>query len=172
MLFTPPENYLGDVQIGYGISDNSGGSARATIFISIATVNQPPIALDDSVSVVAGETVTINVLANDSDPDGEAIRVITVTANDGVATLENDSVIRFTPDADFTGSTLLIYQIEDTRGGIDEAIVTINVTAAPVTVRIDNSGGGSGAINGLIYLILLLLSWKLYHRVNLKRKYL
>ena len=170
VLFTPPENYLGDIQIGYGISDNSGGSARATIFIAIATVNQPPVAQDDSVSVVAGETVTINVLANDSDPDGEAIRVTTVTANDGVATLENDSVIRFTPDADFTGSTLLTYQIEDTRGGIDEAIVTINVTAAPVTVRIDNSGGG--AMNGLIYLILLLLSWKLYHKVNLKRKHL
>lgn len=90
-------------------------------------VNQPPVANADSATTVAGVPVTLNVLANDSDPDGDALTVTGVrdVAN-GTAVVSGNSVI-FTPAAGFTGVGTFTYDISDGRGGTASATGTVTV---------------------------------------------
>lgn len=90
------------------------------------TVNTPPTAVSDTASTDAGHAVTIAVLANDSDPDGQAISITTVSdPPHGTATISGANVI-YTPDPGYTGSDTFTYTIRDTMGAT--ATATVNVT--------------------------------------------
>ncbi|MBC6421188.1 MAG: tandem-95 repeat protein [Hormoscilla sp. SP12CHS1] len=110
--------------------------------------NAPPTAVDDSILASAGAAVTINVLENDSDSDRDPVMLSLLngtTENDGVVTLEDhgtqnstDDSLIYTPAAGFTGTDSFRYQIEDGRGGIDIATVTVTVeeeNVAPVAMN-------------------------------------
>ncbi|HEU4920907.1 MAG TPA: S8 family serine peptidase [Candidatus Limnocylindrales bacterium] len=93
--------------------------------------NQPPDAVDDAATTTEGVAVSIPVLANDSDPDGDALSVSAVgdPAN-GTAILDpSGTAIQYTPDAAFSGSDAFGYTISDGEGGTDSATVTLTVTA-------------------------------------------
>ena len=66
----------------YSVTDAGGESAQATVTITIVPANTAPVAVDDSADVEEGGSVTIAVLANDTDQDGE-VGELTVTATDG-----------------------------------------------------------------------------------------
>jgi hypothetical protein len=92
--------------------------------------NRPPVANPDTVSTPFGTAVTISVLGNDSDPDGDALivtSVITAPAN-GSAANAGSSIV-YTPNANFSGSDSFVYEISDGRGGVASAAVTVNVDA-------------------------------------------
>lgn len=165
VLFTPTENYIGEVQIGYGISDEQGGSSRAVVFVTVEVSNAPPVATDDSANAIGGEPLGIVVTGNDSDPDNDDFTIVSVEANDGIAVIiDGGNGISFTPDIDFTGTTIIIYQIEDVNGGVDEGIVNVTVASGAVVTRIDTSGGGGGSI----YWLLLGVFIVLYNRIKIK----
>ena len=90
--------------------------------------NNPPEAVDDSADTPQNMAVDIDVLANDSDPDGDALSVASVTdpAN-GVVLINGDNTIVYTPDADFFGEDTFTYVVSDGRGGMDTATVTVLV---------------------------------------------
>jgi hypothetical protein len=103
---------------GYGLSAVSAGDQF--------TYQVPPIVADDSASTTAGMPVTINVLANDSDPDGEALTVAAVTQPaDGTAAINADSTITYAPRAGFTGTDQFHYTASDGRGATATATVTV-----------------------------------------------
>jgi VCBS repeat-containing protein len=93
--------------------------------------NNPPDAVDDPDSTNEDTAVTVNVLANDSDPDGNPLSVASVTqpAN-GSAVNNGDGTVTYTPNADFNGADSFTYTISDGNGGTDTA--TVNVTVNPV----------------------------------------
>lgn len=94
-------------------------------------INRGPAAVDDSATVRNDATVTVAVLANDSDPDGDALAITAVgmPAN-GTATIAGTS-ITYAPRAGFTGTDSFTYTVRDPAGLTATARVTVTVTAPP-----------------------------------------
>jgi VCBS repeat-containing protein len=102
---------------------------------SAQDVNNPPVAVDDVASAAEGLPVTIDVLANDSDPDGDVFHVLDVGfPQHGTATMNPDETIEYTPYFGFTGSDSFTYTVVDVRYGSATAVVTVTVgpNAPPV----------------------------------------
>lgn len=104
--------------------------------------NKSPVAVDDTVTVDKdGGPVTINVLANDSDPEGAALTLISATAALGNAVAEADNTVTYTPPAGLAGTDTVVYDIADnldqrTSGQIN---VTIVEPALSITTESDNT---------------------------------
>ena len=92
--------------------------------------NEAPEAEDDEATTGVGEAVAIDVLANDSDPDGDIITIGGVTTpRNGTVTIVGDALIEYTPDAGFSGGDSFSYTIRDGKGGVGTAKVTVIVGA-------------------------------------------
>jgi len=90
--------------------------------------NTPPVAVDDEVEVNSGSTVLIDVLANDTDADGDGLLISGFTqGTNGVVTQEGGS-IRYTPGNGFIGMDEFQYEISDGNGGTSSAFVRITVS--------------------------------------------
>lgn len=90
------------------------------------TVNCPPIARDDFASTVNGIPVTINVLANDSEPNGNPMTITEVTQPaHGTAVLNPNQTVRYDPVCAFQGTDTFTYTISDGQGGTDTATVSV-----------------------------------------------
>jgi hypothetical protein len=75
--------------------------------------------------------VDIAVLANDSDPDGDGLRVLRVTeAVNGWVLINGDDTLRYQPNTGFTGMDGFAYTVGDVEGGTDTATVTVTVRPA------------------------------------------
>jgi hypothetical protein len=91
------------------------------------TANRAPDAVDDTASTAVNKSVTINVLANDTDPDGDPLTLTAVTKPPkGTATISGGRVT-YIPNRGFRGIDTFSYTISDGRGGTDTATVTVNV---------------------------------------------
>jgi hypothetical protein len=79
--------------------------------------NLPPEAADDRAVTSVGNAVTVDVLANDGDLDGDALNVIwSGSGSHGGTAVEGDTVV-YTPAGDFEGQDTFLYAISDGRGG-------------------------------------------------------
>jgi len=89
----------------------------------------PPLPLDDQAETTMHTPVTIAVLDNDSDPDGDTLTVLSVSAppNGTVDTLPDNSLV-YTPVGDFHGTDTFDYTVADGNGGRATATVTVTVT--------------------------------------------
>jgi len=112
-----------DGTISYTSNENASGTDSFTYEVccenecDIATVNivfgQPPIAVDDIDTTAVGEPITISVLDNDSDPDGDDLIITDVTEpNNGSAVIFEDNIV-YVPDPDFVGIDTFMYVICD-----------------------------------------------------------
>ncbi|MEH6522759.1 Ig-like domain-containing protein [Sulfitobacter sp.] len=126
--FTPNDGFTGDAEINYTISDGNGGVASAIAKVSVGETSEPPVAADDTATTDEDTPVTIDVLTNDSDPDGDPLEVIEATSPDGSVTINDDGTLEFTPNADFNGPATITYTITDGNGGTDTAVVDVTVT--------------------------------------------
>ncbi|MDG0991521.1 MAG: Ig-like domain-containing protein, partial [Luminiphilus sp.] len=98
------------------------------------TPNESPNAIDDTVSVPFGESITVSVLENDTDPENDPLTVTEVgEASFGAVTINEDGTVTYVPNADFSGEDQFPYTISDGNGGTDTAIVFINVNDPPPT---------------------------------------
>jgi len=93
--------------------------------------NLPPVANPDSTTVDSGGVVTVDPLANDQDPDGDAF---TVTAADvttpGSGTVTTDGqVLVISTAAPFAGDMTVVYTVTDARGAVAQGTVIVTVTA-------------------------------------------
>jgi len=90
--------------------------------------NAPPDAINDSPETLANISVDIDVLANDTDPDGDSLSIDSTSngPSNGSVAIVGD-VITYTPNTDFVGFDSFDYTISDGNGGIDTATVTITV---------------------------------------------
>jgi len=115
----------------YTISDGEGGEASASVTITVNGLNDAPEALDDAAVTDEDTPVTIDqadLLANDTDIDGDALSVTAVTDGaNGSAVLNADGSVTYTPDADFHGADALTYTISDVQGGTAQAVIAITV---------------------------------------------
>ncbi|MGK0185766.1 MAG: putative repeat protein (TIGR03806 family) [Verrucomicrobiales bacterium] len=97
------------------------------------TGNHPPTALADSALTGYQTEIDVDLLANDSDPDGDPLTIINLTqpAN-GIVTFLGGSAVNYSPPSGFSGDAIFTYQADDGAGGISPAtVVTITVAAQP-----------------------------------------
>lgn len=128
--YHPKPTFVGKDQFTYQISDGSAQIAEAQVNITILSVkgNHPPIAQPDQSTTRQGATILIDVLANDSDPDNDPIKIISFSgASNGEVTLENQA-LRYTPSAQFVGDDYFSYVIEDIHNHSAEAKVIVTVS--------------------------------------------
>lgn len=129
--FTPALNYSGPVpELSYTVKDPGGKTATAKLKISITPVNDPPVANPD-VAVTPKNTPinNINVLGNDSDPDGDPLSVTSATVDPakGTVSVNPDGTLNFVPTPGFTGTAIITYTISDGHGGTATSTVTVSV---------------------------------------------
>ena len=150
LTFTPDNGFTGTVSLDYTVNDGNGGSDTARHTIDVNNVNDAPVA-NNSVSSQDEDSsnVSLNIPAP-IDADGDPL-TITVDSlpNGGVLKLANGTVVTtgatltvielqgltFTPNADYNGTSTLVYTVSDPLGLTDSAshVITVNsVNDAPV----------------------------------------
>lgn len=152
ITYTPKNNYVGDDGFSYIVQDNSLGTSNITrVDITINSVNDAPIALDDEVLIFEDGSHNINVLGNDSDIDGtllpSSLALVTL-ASSGVATIDTSKgLINYTPGENFFGSDSFSYYVQDNEAERSN-VATVNITVDPINdapiAQDDNVNGLAG----------------------------
>ena len=170
--YVPDSNFTGTDSFTYTITDALGAAASATVTVTVAA-NQPPAAVDDVVTTLRGTPAVVDVLGNDSDPDGHELTITQVSDPDhgsvelrprvddaiwdswinlgqfyfsdfeswyetqyggtGSQPLQFD--LLYTPNAGFSGADQFTYTIDDGRGGVDTAVVSVTVLEPESTLN-------------------------------------
>jgi alpha-tubulin suppressor-like RCC1 family protein len=108
--------------------------------------NHDPEAVDDTATTMPNTSVTISVLANDSDPDGDPLTLTSVSAaSNGTAVSNSHDSVTYTPNFGFFGADSFTYTLSDGRGGTSTADVTIAVGVDVLTAPILQPAGGTFA---------------------------
>ncbi len=99
--------------------------------------NNLPVAVADEASVRADTSIDVNVLANDTDVDGDVLTVNQAISSFGTVTILADQQLSYTPTPDFVGTDTVIYSITDGKGGTasSELVVDVFSNNAPVAVN-------------------------------------
>ena len=142
VTYTPADGFTGDVQFTYTLTDATGETAEGTITIGVTPPNDPPVAGDDGVSVLAGETTAIGadtLLANDSDPNGDALSVSAVAAAAHGSVNLSGGTVSYTPNSGYVGPDSFTYTVTDIYGGTDTATVNVSVLSDGTVVGTDAS---------------------------------
>lgn len=119
------------VSLGFTASPGGAPAAPSNFTIrGVSLVNHAPTAVSDSAQTAPGTPVIIPVLANDTDPDGDPITLLSVTpALHGALVMNPTGTVTYTPAAGYTGPDAFNYTISDGRGGTAGAAVSLNVSA-------------------------------------------
>ncbi|MFN3235356.1 MAG: Ig-like domain-containing protein, partial [Gammaproteobacteria bacterium] len=113
------------------ISFTVDGETHATTVLDVQIsandfMNAAPVGVDDSVSVDEDGMINIDVLANDSDADGDTISIASVSsASNGSVSINSNNTILYTANNDFVGNDSFTYEVGD---GAETTLVTVNVT--------------------------------------------
>lgn len=124
--YTPNADFFGVETITYTVRDARNATSNGTLTVTVTGVEDPNVANDDLASTLTETPVEIAVLANDVDPDGGDVSIVSfdaVTPNGSVTNA--DGVLTYTPNTAFIGTDTFNYEI---TGGAT-ATVTVNVTA-------------------------------------------
>ena len=128
--YTPAANANGVATVIYTASDNKGGTASSTLAIAINPINDAPVATADTATIDEDAApITIDVLANDSDVDGDSLVISTASADEGTAIIVNNQ-IQYTPTANANGVATVTYTASDNNGGT--ASSTLAITINPI----------------------------------------
>jgi hypothetical protein len=138
-VYMPDSEFFGRDGFSYIVTDGNGDSSPASVIINVSFVNDaPPVAVDDKVSTNEDVQVSIPVLANDSDVDGEktidkASIIITDPADHGDLSINFiTGEVVYKPYLNYTGSDDFRYTISDTDGRVS------NQARVRITVTLDN----------------------------------
>ncbi|HWS87485.1 MAG TPA: Ig-like domain-containing protein [Pyrinomonadaceae bacterium] len=126
--YTPAPNYFGPDSFTYTAADGNGGTDTATVSVTVTSVEDPPVAVDDAANVSedSGPNL-IGVLANDFDVDGDALTVSAVgPAANGVVS-NNTNSVSYTPNPNYFGPDSFTYTVTDGHGNTASATVNVNV---------------------------------------------
>ncbi|HCG7551482.1 TPA: tandem-95 repeat protein, partial [Vibrio parahaemolyticus] len=126
LVFTPAENFNGEATITYIVTDGDL-TDEAKVSVTVTPVNDSPVAVDDTTSIQEDTAVTIDVLTNDTDVDGDKLSIESASVPKEQGTVEVvDGKLVFTPAENFNGDAEITYTVTD--GELtDEAKVTVTV---------------------------------------------
>jgi len=131
----------GNGTVNFTVAPNTTGAARSgsiTVAGRNVTITQDaaPTANNDTATTNEDTPVNVNVLANDTEPDGDTLSVVSVTQGaNGAVTVNPDKTVKYAPNLNFFGSDSFTYTVDDGHGGQSTATVNVTVNAvndAPV----------------------------------------
>ncbi|HGF3739304.1 TPA: tandem-95 repeat protein [Vibrio parahaemolyticus] len=138
VTYTPDDNYVGKDTFTY-IVTSGGVSESTTVEVNVTPVNDAPVAKDDIATTQEDTAVTIDVLSNDTDIDGDKLSIQSATVPEAQGKVEIvDGKLVFTPAENFNGHAGITYTVTDGQL-TDEAKVTVTVNPvndAP-TIKVD-----------------------------------
>ncbi|HIF5942165.1 TPA: tandem-95 repeat protein, partial [Vibrio parahaemolyticus] len=138
LVFTPVENFNGEATITYIVTDGDL-TDEAKVTVTVTPVNDSPVAVDDTVSTQEDTVVTIDVLPNDSDVDGDKLSIQSASVPEAQGKVEIvEGKLVFTPAENFNGDAEITYTVTDGQL-TDEAKVTVTVNPvndAPI-IKVD-----------------------------------
>ncbi len=130
VTYTPDAGFEGTDGFTYTVEDGRGGTAVGEVEITVSLPNAAPLAVDDAATAESGSPVTLDVLANDSDPDGGPLTLVRLSVPEhGRLTLGADQRLTYTSESGFVGTDSFTYTARDARGGEATATATVDVTA-------------------------------------------
>lgn len=140
LVYTPNAGHSGADTFTYTLTDDRQGPSQGVVTLSLASVNDPPVAANDVVAGIEDTALDIRpttLLANDRDVDGDPLTITGVAnAVNGTVSFVN-GVIRFTPTTNFDGAAGFDYTVSDGTDGSSTASVCVNIAStnrAPVAV--------------------------------------
>ncbi|HGZ6835756.1 TPA: tandem-95 repeat protein, partial [Vibrio parahaemolyticus] len=138
VTYTPNDNYVGKDTFTYVVT-SGGVSESTTVEVNVTPVNDAPVAKDDIATTQEDTAVTIDVLSNDTDVDGDKLSLQSASVPEAQGKVEIvDGKLVFTPAENFNGDAEIIYTVTDGQLA-DEAKVTVTVNPvndAP-TIKVD-----------------------------------
>jgi large repetitive protein len=158
-VYTPTQGYTGVDAFQYSVQDNLGTVSNiATVSLSV----QPrPVAGNDTANLPANQSVTVNVLANDSSDGGTldtgSISIAAAPLH-GTATVTGGQIV-YTPTAGYSGSDTFQYSVKDNLGATSNlATVSVAVAAAPGSGSSGGSAPGKGGGGSMRFLDVFALA--------------
>ncbi|MCS0023032.1 tandem-95 repeat protein [Vibrio antiquarius] len=138
LVFTPAENFNGNATISYTISDGELED-EAQVSVTVNSVNDAPVAKDDAATTQEDTAVTIDVLPNDTDIDGDTLSIESASVPSDQGQVEIiDGKLVFTPTENFNGDAEITYTVTD--GALtDESTVKVTVNAVNDTPVVESS---------------------------------
>jgi 6-phosphogluconolactonase (cycloisomerase 2 family) len=123
------------------------GAGKVTVF---KTANSTPVAANDVAVAGAGSAITLNVLANDTDPDNDVLQLSgadSSTTQGGVIVVNDDGTVTYTAPSGYTGVDSFNYFVSDVRYA-EPVVAQVSVTVTPVLPPVSTSTGGDGPSTG------------------------
>ena len=152
--YTPNANFNGTDAFTYQVCDIDGDCSTATVTITVNSVDDAPVAVNDVNSVDEDGSVTATVRNNDTESgDGGNTWSLVTGPTHGVLVFNADGSYTYTPNANFNGTDAFTYQVCDIDGDCSTATVTITVNSvddAPVAVNDVNSVDEDGSLTATV----------------------
>jgi gliding motility-associated-like protein len=149
--YMPPLNFNGQATWRITICDNAVPSLCGALvaIIEVTPVNDPPVAVRDTATVIRNSTRSFNVLSNDSDPEGDGLVLQTEVVQEalhGTAQLLADGTVTYQSDKTYQGIDSLVYRVCDTGTPslCAEASLVVEVQNLPIKVYEAVSPNGDG----------------------------
>jgi subtilisin family serine protease len=117
VIYAPKENFHGEDSFQYVIVDIEDGMSIGNVNLRVNPVNDPPLAEEDRIIVTEDTSISFDPLANDSDPDGDAIHLVAWTQpiHGKMERLDSGGFL-YNPNRDYSGSDTFTYVLEDSAG--------------------------------------------------------
>jgi hypothetical protein len=143
---TVPGTYQLSVEVNCTTAPGATCTGLTRTVTTVIAATPPPSAVDDSATTQADTAIGIAVLANDSDPSGLSISVVSATTPaHGSVAINNGASITYTPVSGYTGTDSFRYTIRNANGETASAAVTVTVTAPPPVANNDSATTQAGA---------------------------
>ena len=127
--YIPSQDYNGTDSFSYTVNDGSQNSAEAVVSLTIAPVQDAPVAYDDSSSTPEDTPILFDVLVNDHDADGDNLTVTSVGMPAHGTSSTDGSLVTYTPAPGYSGTDSFDYTVSD---GFQSDTGTVNVNISSV----------------------------------------
>ena len=153
LTYTPNANYNGGDSFTFQVNDGAGGTASATISITITPVNDAPLANAQSISTAEDSASPVTLTGSDIDGDALSYSVVTAPAHGTLSGVAPN--LTYTPAPNYFGSDGFTFKVND--GTVDSALATVSIMVTPVNDNpvanndstIVNEDSGANSVNVL-----------------------
>ncbi|GAC1033511.1 retention module-containing protein [Pseudomonas sp. No.21] len=148
--YKPNGDYNGPDSFVVTVSDGKGGVVDTVVNITVNPVNDAPTAANDTASTLEDSAVTIDVLANDRDTDGDSLTLTGANAQHGSVSIVDGKLV-YTPTGNYSGADTITYTVTDGKGGNSTATVQVGIQAVADAPNLGaQAPSGNPAATGLL----------------------